>query len=146
MSCFWYVPVRTGTYWTRIPVLACTGMYQYVPVHSTYRYVRFGLILSRCIGNLNSSHCGLVREVVETSGILAPWIRIIILVYTSICKYIQVYTLYTCISVYIHIYAKNILHIQVYTSTCYQNFFQTGAQFHDVSVSSDTYPMQCMTY
>ncbi len=75
-----------------------------------------------------------------TSRILAPWIRMIIFVYTCIYKYILLYTVYTCIYkyillytvytciyVYIQVYAKNILYIQVYTSTCHQNFFQTGA-------------------
>ncbi len=38
-----YVPVHNKN--------SCTGMYWHVPVHTgTYRYVRFCLILSRCIG------------------------------------------------------------------------------------------------
>ena len=39
MSCVSYVPVRTGTYHYRMPVLACTCTYQYVLVHtSTYDF------------------------------------------------------------------------------------------------------------
>ena len=87
-----------------------------------------------------------ILHIWHTSGILALWIWVIIFVYSSIYKYMMVYTLYTCIYKYIQVYAKNMLYIHVYTSTCYQNIFHTGAQFHDVSVSTDTNVKQCMTY
>ncbi len=87
---------------------------------------------------------------IVSSGIITPWIRIVIFVYTCIYKYMMVNNVYTCIYLYIHVYVKTRLYIQVYTSTCYENIFQIGsiigAQFHAVVESTDTYPMQCMTY
>jgi hypothetical protein len=40
MSCFWYIAVHTSTYWTRIPVLAYTCTYRYIPVHTLQQIKR----------------------------------------------------------------------------------------------------------
>jgi hypothetical protein len=43
--------VHTSTYQYVLDKKSCTCIYLYVPVHTgTYRYIRFCLILSRCIG------------------------------------------------------------------------------------------------
>ncbi len=54
---------------------------------------------------------------------------------------IQVYDgiSYYCIYLYMQVYAKNILYKNI-------TFSIPGAQFHDVSVSTNTYPMQCKNH
>ncbi len=52
----------------------------------------------------------------STSGILTPWIRMIILVYLGIYKYMVVYAVIEFIYLYIQVYANNILSNMVYTS------------------------------
>jgi hypothetical protein len=67
-------------------------------------------------------------------------------VHTSIWWYMPVYTSYPCICNYMPNTYYQVWHIQVCAVTWYLNIFHIEAQFYDVSVSTDTYPIHSITY